>query len=607
MKKSFLSLLFYFFLTTTLWAQLPNGSTAPDFTVTDINGQTHHLYDYLNQGKYVVLEFSATWCGPCWNFHQGGQLDATYEQYGPNGTNELVVLNIEIDPNTSLNALNGIGSGTQGDWVTGTSYPINNPNNAIIPNLYEIPGTPTLYGICPNRRTERLYTSQITPTFLRNRAIACPAPVAGNNPALRAALTNDEDFCEALPLSVYVQNYGTSPLTSANIAVSQNGTTLLTYNWTGNLATYNAALVDLGSVNLTTTSTLQISITSANASTTDDVVTHTFTPAIHTTNQITVNITSDSWVDNDNTHFWIEDANGNIVAGTAVNSIPPLQTLTYNFILPNTQGCYRFVIAEDYGDGMTYNSGAISVLDSEGSIIFSNNNFGAMGSNMFQVVPPALLVKAKVYLQGPYNSLLQNMTTELRNTPIFLPSLQPFATWGYSGTESVNMATASLNITDWVLVELRDANNMSQVVSRRAALLYNDGTIHDTDGSEGISFANISAANYYIVVKPRGHLAVMSASSIPLPNTQAYDFTLSASRAYGSNQQAQLSDTTFGCYAGDANHDGIINLQDFNQYKGQANASNYNVADFNQDRIVSETDFSYWQPNAKIIAPTVVR
>lgn len=39
---------------------------APDFTVTDINGQAHHLYaDYLNQGKTVMLEVFYTTCPPC--------------------------------------------------------------------------------------------------------------------------------------------------------------------------------------------------------------------------------------------------------------------------------------------------------------------------------------------------------------------------------------------------------------------------------------------------------------------------------------------------------------------------------------------------------------
>jgi peroxiredoxin len=41
------------------WADKP----APDFTLTDIEGQTHKLSDY--RGKEVAVVFWATWCGPC--------------------------------------------------------------------------------------------------------------------------------------------------------------------------------------------------------------------------------------------------------------------------------------------------------------------------------------------------------------------------------------------------------------------------------------------------------------------------------------------------------------------------------------------------------------
>jgi cytochrome oxidase Cu insertion factor (SCO1/SenC/PrrC family) len=67
MKKALL-LPFLLLAGPTLWAQAsnyPNGSTVANFTVTDLDGNTISLYDLTSQGKYVMLDFFFTTCGPC--------------------------------------------------------------------------------------------------------------------------------------------------------------------------------------------------------------------------------------------------------------------------------------------------------------------------------------------------------------------------------------------------------------------------------------------------------------------------------------------------------------------------------------------------------------
>lgn len=127
------------------------GATAPDFTVTDLDGNTHNLYDILNSGRVVVLDCSATWCGPCWSFHGGHYLQNLHDQYGPAGTDQLRVIFYEADAATTLADLQGTGGSTQGDWLTGSTYPfINESPLTLSGSIFWPLGFPTINVISPD-------------------------------------------------------------------------------------------------------------------------------------------------------------------------------------------------------------------------------------------------------------------------------------------------------------------------------------------------------------------------------------------------------------------------------------------------------------------------
>lgn len=70
--------MYYFSMDDTSGENTEDVSAAPDFTVYDSQGNPVDLSDF--QGKPVVLNFWATWCGPCKN--EMPEFEEAYHTYG---------------------------------------------------------------------------------------------------------------------------------------------------------------------------------------------------------------------------------------------------------------------------------------------------------------------------------------------------------------------------------------------------------------------------------------------------------------------------------------------------------------------------------------------
>ena len=276
MKKIF-TLFAAFFMLACSYAQLPNGSTAPDFTLYEIdkaNGNmiTDHsfnLYNLLDAEKSVFIDVSATWCGPCWSFHQSGTLDALWTNFGPNSSiNDSYVLWIEGDEGNYA-SLSGTGtdaggSATQGNWLAGVEYPIiplhlspNNSSSSSFLSGYAIAYYPTIYLVCPNRKVYEMDRDEASgynyaQKWHNIKMDLCPSITNTNDAFLMAPAASQSMFyCEcSFQPQVTLQNVGTANLTSATLRLTM-GNNVQTYNWTGNLAQFASEVVTLPTITCT--------------------------------------------------------------------------------------------------------------------------------------------------------------------------------------------------------------------------------------------------------------------------------------------------------------------------------------------------------------------
>ncbi len=201
-------------------------------------------------------------------------------------------------------------------------------------------------------------------------------------------------------------------------------------------------------------------------------------------------------------------------------------------------------------------------------------------------VTTEITLNIKVFLQGPYGN--NTMSAGLLNV---LPEEQPYdvAPFNYFGNEQVSSIPGN-DITDWILVELRNATTPSQagpatVIARRAAFLKQNGLVVDTSGTNMLTFEVPDNANVFVVIYHRNHLSVMSSEAMGVAGKEvvAWDFTTGFDKVYGGAAGYKaLPGGAFGMAAGDGNADGSINKPDeMFMWEESAGEQGYFAGDYN--------------------------
>jgi len=158
-------------------------------------------------------------------------------------------------------------------------------------------------------------------------------------------------------------------------------------------------------------------------------------------------------------------------------------------------------------------------------------------------------VDADLMLEGPYNTGTLIMNDGLRSAGL-IPLTEPYTSMGFTNaaggggettTAGVLAVTGNDAIVDWVRIELRSAADPSAIVATRQCLVQRDGDVVSANDGTSPVILNVGSAQYYVAVRHRNHLGVMTGSAMALSSSaSAIPFTNPGTATYGTAAQKQV-------------------------------------------------------------------
>ncbi len=199
----------------------------------------------------------------------------------------------------------------------------------------------------------------------------------------------------------------------------------------------------------------------------------------------------------------------------------------------------------------------------------------------------------KALLQGPYDGVFNLMKDDLRVKDL-IPTTEPYKNYqpiqGHNffpfkhvddgGTETIDPlilnTTGDDAIVDWVMVEFRNQHDSSQVLSTRSALIQRDGDIVDLDGVSSLRFRKLKSDHYFISVRHRNHLGLMTANKFEIlasfPRFTGDKRSSPLGTCFNSFDFTDINNEIYGTDPGNINNiDGARRLM----WAGNSNADRY--------------------------------
>ncbi len=197
-------------------------------------------------------------------------------------------------------------------------------------------------------------------------------------------------------------------------------------------------------------------------------------------------------------------------------------------------------------------------------------------------------LQLQALLSGPYNTTTHLMDDGLRTSGV-IPGASPYGDGAYVFDPEVFNVSGGNAIVDWVLIELRDKNNINTVLESKGALLQRDGDIVDVDGYSSLSFTRQND-NYFISISHRNHINIVT--DTPQSLNQSINFRTASNVKGTTNAVTELTTGIYGLLAGEVNGDGQIQTTDYGLLNALIGQTGYRLEDINMDNQIQTTDIT---------------